>query len=130
MIHYAIVTTAVVTFGIQFLFNKLYGRESGNSMSATFIFSFIGGIIAYAVRMQTFELLDKHGYDQVPAGSSVWASEKNFELLTEYAAKNISPERLMGMMQTTWERIDPDWMHVHHKSVERIKAAKAWYEKR
>ena len=85
---------------------------------------------AYAVRMQTFELLDKHGYDQVPTGSSVWASDKNFELLTEYAVKHISPERLMGMMQTTWERIDPDWMQVHHKSAEHIKIAKAWYENR
>ena len=84
----------------------------------------------YATRMKTFELLDKHGFDQVPTGSSVWASDKNFELLTEYAVNNISPERLMGMMQTTWERIDPDWMHIHHKSAERFKLAKAWYESR
>lgn len=42
---YTILTVAVSMFGIQFLFNKLYGKESGNGMWATFIFSFIGGII-------------------------------------------------------------------------------------
>lgn len=51
MINYAIVTAAVVMFGIQFLFNKLYGRESGNGMGATFIFSFIGGIIGVIALM-------------------------------------------------------------------------------
>ena len=51
MLNYAIVTAAVVMFGIQFLFNKLYGRESGNGMGATFIFSFIGGIIGVIALM-------------------------------------------------------------------------------
>ena len=51
MLNYAIVTAAVVMFGIQFLFNKLYGRESGNGMGATFVFSFIGGIIGIIALM-------------------------------------------------------------------------------
>ena len=41
---------------------------------------------------------------------------------------NIRPQHWLGMMQTTWERIDPDWMHVHHAAAERIAAAKQWYE--
>jgi hypothetical protein len=36
----------------------------------------------------------------------------------------------MGMMQTAWERIDPDWMHVHDNCVKTLKAAKKWYDER
>jgi drug/metabolite transporter (DMT)-like permease len=32
-------------FGVQFLFNNLYERKSGNGIGATLIFTFIGGII-------------------------------------------------------------------------------------
>ena len=45
MLNYAIVTAAVIMFGVSFLLNDRYGRESGNGMGATFVFSFIGGII-------------------------------------------------------------------------------------
>lgn len=45
MIDYAIVTIATVMFGVQFLFNNLYERKSGNGIGATLIFTFIGGII-------------------------------------------------------------------------------------
>ena len=45
MIDYAIVTIATVMFGVQFLFNNLYERNSGNGIGATLIFTFIGGII-------------------------------------------------------------------------------------
>ena len=78
-------------------------------------------------RLRCFDVLDRHGFDQVPAGS-VWAAHENFEGLTRYCADHISPDRLLGMMQTTWERIDPDWMHVHHAAAERITAAKQWFE--
>ena len=77
--------------------------------------------------LRCFDVLDQHGFDQIPAGS-VWAAHENLEGLTRYCAEHISPERLLGMMQTTWERIDPDWMHVHHTAAERIAAAKQWYE--
>lgn len=81
-----------------------------------------------AMRFASFELLDKHGYDQVPTGS-VWSAENNLELLTARCKDLISPEHFMGMMQTTWERIDPDWMHVHHKAAEHIRIAKDVFEK-
>ena len=82
-----------------------------------------------ATRIATFEMLDKHGYDQVPTGS-VYSSDENFELLTRHCVNHISSDKLMGMMQSTWERIDPDWMHVHHRAAESIKRTKDWYENR
>jgi len=79
--------------------------------------------------MKVFEKLNALGYDQVPTGS-VWAKLDNFEGLTKYAVENIRSENLIGLMQTSWERIDPDWMHVHDSCVETLKAAKDWYDNR
>ncbi len=86
------------------------------------------GFEKYAHRVGTFELLEKHGYDQVPTGS-VFSADNNLELLTALCKETLSPEHFMGMMQTTWERIDPDWMHVHHKAAEHIRIAKEQFEK-
>ena len=77
--------------------------------------------------LAAFELLDRHGYDQVPTGS-VWSNENNFERLTEYCAERISPEHFLGMMQTVWERVDPAWMKKHDTAIEHIKIARALYE--
>lgn len=45
--------------------------------------------------------LEAHGFDQVPAGSN-WSNEVNFGRTVEYAVEHISPERLLGFMQTVW----------------------------
>jgi len=81
-----------------------------------------------AMRLNAFRLLDEHGYDQVPTGS-VFSAKDNIEKLTAFCKENISSEHLLGMMQTTWERIDPDWMHVHHAAAEHIAIAKQQYER-
>ena len=51
MLSYALVTAAVLMFGAQFWFNERYGKESGNGMGATFLFSLIGGIIGVIALM-------------------------------------------------------------------------------
>ena len=53
------------------------------------------------LRVGAYSLLDKHGYDQIPAGSN-WAYKENFPLLVEYCKNNISGEHLCGFMQTHW----------------------------
>ena len=45
MLDYVLVTVATLMFGVQFLLNNLYQRESGNGIGATMTFAFIGGII-------------------------------------------------------------------------------------
>ena len=75
-----------------------------------------------------FERLSELGYDQMPT-ASVWAEPDNLEELTEYCSERINPEHWLGMMQTTWERIDKDWMHVHKTAIESIKKSKEIYEK-
>ena len=81
----------------------------------------------YEIRLRSFELLDKHGFDQVPAGS-VFSHNENFELLAKYSKENISKEHLLGMMQTVWERVDNGCMDKHRAAEETIANAKKWYE--
>ena len=66
--------------------------------------------------LSSFEKLSALGYDQVPT-ASVWAEPDNLEELTRFCAERINSEHWLGMMQTTWERIDKDWMHVHKKAI-------------
>lgn len=77
--------------------------------------------------LRCFDEMDQHGYDQVPAGS-VWAQADNLQCLTHYCTEHISSEHLLGLMQTTWERIDRDWMHVHKTAVDSFVEAKKWLE--
>ena len=79
-------------------------------------------------RLRCYDLLDAHGFDQVPAGS-VFSMADNFERLTEFSKAHISSERLCGMMQTVWERIDNGWMDRHAAAAQSIKNARAWFEK-
>ena len=76
-----------------------------------------------------FDKLSERGYDQVPTGS-VWSKRENMEGLVRYCAAHIDPAHLAGFMQSSWERTDPAWMHVHRTGAETLAAAKAWYEAR
>ena len=82
-----------------------------------------------AIYVKSFDILAENGYDQIPTGS-VWADFSNFEKLTKYSAEHIHENRLLGMLQTTWERIDNPWMPLHTAAAEKIAAAKKWYETR
>lgn len=73
----------------------------------------------YAVRLNSFKLLDEHGFDQVPTGSNFSYSD-NLELLTKYCKENISGEHLLGMMHSTWERIDHGWMDKHDEAARNL----------
>ncbi len=78
--------------------------------------------------LNAFDLLHEHGYDQVPTGS-VWSCRENFEELTRYCAEHINSDRWMGLMQTSWERVDVSWMDKQYGSAETLGAAKNWLEK-
>ena len=59
-------------------------------------------------RLYPIELLEKHGFDQVPTGSN-FSYIENIELFVQYCKERISPERLLGFMQTTWEDAREPW---------------------
>lgn len=76
--------------------------------------------------INTFYRMDKLGMKQVPAGS-IFFTDDNFEKLTKFALENISRENLMGMMQTVWERVDKDWMHVHKTALDNYRKTLSLY---
>ncbi len=82
-----------------------------------------------------FEILDKHGFDQVPTGSNYGVPE-NMEGLTKYCAGVISDERLMGFMQTPWVMTHEgnggrgDNRTRILDSVDQLGRSKAWFENR
>ena len=78
-------------------------------------------------RLASFEKLSALGYDQVPT-ASVWAELDNMQELTRFCAEKIAPEHWLGMMQTTWERIDKDWMHVHENAIKAIRESREIYD--
>ncbi|MBO7762817.1 MAG: Tat pathway signal protein [Clostridia bacterium] len=80
-------------------------------------------------QLALFDKLDAAGFDQVPTGS-IFGCRENIEGLTKYAVEHISEEHLFGIMQSSWERTDPDWMHIHRAGAETLAAAKKWYESR
>ena len=81
----------------------------------------------HSFRIKCFDLLDKHGFDQVPTGSN-WAAKENFLSLTKYCAESLSDEHLYGFMQTVWDRIAKPWMPKQYEAADCILQAKRWYE--
>lgn len=77
--------------------------------------------------LRTFEILDKNGFAQVPAGSNFFEKD-NMELLTKYCAENLDTTRIPGYMQTVWEQIAEGWMDLQYEAVDKLKAAKDWLE--
>ncbi len=51
--------------------------------------------------LKSFDLLEKHGFDQVPAGSN-WGCDENMLGLTKFCAEHIADERLLGFMHAPW----------------------------
>ena len=81
------------------------------------------------IRLEAFEELDRHGYDQVPTGSN-WSNPANMQALTEYCTAHISDEHLMGFMQTPWCLFTEDKRDHLEQSVEKLGESIAWYNNR
>ena len=67
-----------------------------------------------------YELLDKNGYDQVPAASNC-SNPINYRLTAEYVRKNISDKHLLGLMMTTWAPTVPERGEYLYAAVQQMK---------
>ena len=56
--------------------------------------------------LESFLVLEKHGFDQIPCGSN-WACEENISGLVRFCRKHIAPERLKGFLMATWDATIP-----------------------
>ena len=79
------------------------------------------------IRVAPFDILEKHGFDQFPAGSIVYFKE-NMELLVKYCKEHISEDHLLGFMQTTWEAVEPHRMALFEDGTAAMVRAKHLYE--
>jgi len=67
--------------------------------------------------------LEEHGYDQVPAGAN-WSCDTNFGDTVEFSRKHITPERLKGFLQTTWQATTAMYRETHLRAIEQVKKAR------
>jgi hypothetical protein len=65
--------------------NWYYGAEFGEEVA----------------RSKAYLDLEAHGYDQIPTGSN-WSADENIARTVAYCSEHISPERLLGFLQTVW----------------------------
>ncbi len=79
--------------------------------------------------LEAFELLDKNGFTQIPAGS-IFFNKENMVGLTKYCTENLDDSRISGYMQTVWERVAEGWMHLQYGAADELERAKKWYEGR
>ena len=77
---------------------------------------------ARRIHLESFLLLEKAGFDQVPCGSN-WACDENISGLVGFCRKSIAPERLKGFLMTAWAPTLPGSEPKLMKSLELAAAA-------
>ncbi len=63
---------------------------------------------AHRIRVVPFKALTEAGFDIMGAGS-VWLFDDNLPWIAEYCRNNLDQNRFLGLMQTTWQAIVPEW---------------------
>ena len=71
--------------------------------------------------IQTYEDLDKAGFDQVPTCSN-WTCDTNFALTVEHCRKVCSPDRLKGFMMASWVYTLPEWEKKNLEAIDQVGA--------
>lgn len=79
------------------------------------------------IRVAPFDILEAHGFDQIPGGSVEYHFE-NMELLAKYCKEHISKEHLFGFIQTTWSAVLPSEKEKLWRGTEAMVIAKKLYE--
>ena len=81
----------------------------------------------YKIRTRPLLLLDQAGFDQMPTGS-VDFDKDALPLLVAYCKKRLTPSRLFGFMQTTWDPVLPDWQEELSEGARRLEEARKLFE--
>ena len=80
------------------------------------------------IRVAPFDILEEHGFDQIPGGSIEYHRE-NMELLSRYCKEHISKDRLLGFIQTTWCSVEEEWREMLFAGADAIAESIKAYEK-
>ncbi len=62
--------------------------------------------------VETYDVLEAHGYDQIPTGSN-HSHRDNFDMTVKYCCEHINSSRLLGFLQTPW-RPTVEEFRAHH----------------
>ncbi len=81
------------------------------------------------VYIRAYDVLDKNGFDQIPA-SSVWSNVESFEETVETLTPALDPALLKGFMQTVWRPMTEKFRDRQELGLATFKRAKAWYDGR
>ena len=72
--------------------------------------------------------LEEHGYDQIPTGSN-WSTADNLERTVEFCQQNLSPEHLLGYLQTVWKPTLEPFRERHLEALRAMGRARAAVER-
>jgi hypothetical protein len=71
--------------------------------------------------VQTYEELDKAGFDQIPCGSN-WTCDVNFAGTVKHCRKVCSPERLKGFLMAPWFMTIPEKEKKNLEAIDQVGA--------
>ena len=75
------------------------------------------------IRLNMYNELEKHGYDQVPTASN-WSNPDNFGLTVEYCKKVIDPSRLLGFLMAPWRVVMSPCLERNKEAIDQVGMAK------
>lgn len=73
--------------------------------------------------IECYELLDRHGYDQIPTGST-WSCIQNLYQTVAHGKEKLSPEHLLGFMTAPWLRTTQEEFFGHCCDADRLYVAR------
>ena len=82
-----------------------------------------------ATYVRCFDLLDRHGFDQMPTGSNCYGAEQNLLDMTKYCTAHLSPDRFLGLMDAPWGPVRRQSAQRQDRSALHLGEARAWFEK-
>ena len=71
--------------------------------------------------VETYDILDKAGFDQIPTGSN-WSCDENFANTVDYCRRVCAPERLKGFLMAPWFFTLPDWEKKDIEAIAQVEA--------
>ncbi len=76
----------------------------------------------YAFRVRPMKQLIEAGFDLITCGTTVFEMG-NFEALAEYSKNHLDQEKLIGMIQTTWQAVIPEYRQQLQDGIDTLKRA-------
>ncbi len=80
----------------------------------------------YACRVKPFKQLADAGFDIFASGSTCVTAE-NLPMLTEYCKKTVPEDQLIGICQTVWEAVTPEWEYKFKEANDAVRKAISVY---